>query len=125
MRLVVCEQCRRHFRGGESVCPFCGAPRSGPRRGLGTAVILGTGLCLGGCGSGTDLGGGDASVSTDGSSGNDSGVRDARDDQPVMLYGPAPAYGLPPPDASADAADAGAVALYAAVPLYASVPHVE
>jgi hypothetical protein len=104
------------------VCPFCGAPRTAPRLGLGTAVILGTGLCLGGCGSGTDLGG-DAGVSTDGSSQSDSGAADARDDQPVMLYGPAPAYGLPPPDASAD--DAGAVALYAAVPLYASVPKVE
>jgi hypothetical protein len=123
MALVVCEQCRRHVRHGESVCPFCGALRTPSRLGLGTAVILGAGLCLGGCGSGTDLGGGDAGVSTDGSS--DSGAGDARDELPAVMYGPAPAYGLPPPDASADAADAGAIALYAAVPLYASVPHVE
>jgi hypothetical protein len=124
MALLVCGQCRRHVKRGESVCPFCGTPQpSGLRRGLGAAVILGAGLAVSGCGSGTDLGG-DAGASVDGSSdsdasASDAGVADARDEQPVTLYGPAPT------DAAVDVEDGGMVALYAAVPIYSSVPRVE
>jgi hypothetical protein len=123
MALVVCGQCRRHVKRGEAVCPFCGTLQpSALRRGLGAAVILGAGLCVGGCGSGTDLGE-DAGVSVDGSSNGDASASDAqaadaRDEMPVALYGPAPVDAAVPDDA-------GAVALYAAVPLYASVPRVE
>ncbi|MBK8235977.1 MAG: hypothetical protein KBB21_35535 [Nannocystaceae bacterium] len=28
MKLVPCERCGRHLRGGESTCPFCRAPRT-------------------------------------------------------------------------------------------------
>ena len=121
MALVVCSQCRRHVKRGESVCPFCGAPQSAPgglRRGLGAAVFLGAGLAVGGCGSGTDLGGGDAGVAADGSS------ADARDEQPAILYAPIP-YDAGDAGDAGGAEDAGAVALYAAVPIYSSVPHVE
>jgi hypothetical protein len=126
MALVICGRCQRHVKRGESVCPFCGAPRSAPgglRRGLGAAVVLGAGLCVGGCGTGSDLGNEDSGVWVDGSSDSgsrDSGVRDgqaadARDEQPAVLDAG---------DTGTDI-DAGAVPPYGPVPLYASVPHID
>ena len=56
----------------------------GLSRGLGAAVILGAGLCMGGCGTSSDLGGGDASVSIDGSSDRDSGAHDAQHEGPTI-----------------------------------------
>jgi hypothetical protein len=124
MALVVCGRCQRHVKRGEAVCPFCGAPRSAARLGLGAAVILGTGLCLGGCGTSSDLGGGDASASTDGSSESDSGVQDARHEGSIITdsgYLPYDSGGFAP----TDAADVGPVPPYGPVPIYSSVPKVE
>jgi len=123
MALVICERCRRHVKRGESVCPFCGAPRSSPgglRRSLGAAVVLGAGLAVGGCGINSDLGNEDSGVSVDGSSGDgstDSGVRDAsiRDGQAADARSDAGDAGI----------DAGPVPPYGPVPLYASVPHID
>ncbi len=124
MRLVLCDRCQRHVRRGDSICPFCGAPRPASRAGLGAAVILGTGLSVG-CGTGSDLGNqgptaldGSADSSAGDAGQRDGRVTDARDEQPAVAYGPAPAYGLPPPDR-----DAGIVTLYAAVP--APVPKID
>jgi hypothetical protein len=113
--LAICGRCQRHVKRGELVCPFCGAPQpSALRRSLGAAVVLGAGLCVGGCGTGSDLGNEDSGVGVDGSSDSgsrDSGVRDgqaadARDDAG---------------DAGTDI-DAGPVPPYGPVPIYASVP---
>lgn len=49
--LVVCSQCRRHHRHGESVCPFCGSTKPAVTRrfGLGFVVAVGVTSSLG-CG---------------------------------------------------------------------------
>ena len=43
--LVVCQQCQRHVKRADSVCPFCGAPvLTALRAALGRTLALGMGL---------------------------------------------------------------------------------
>jgi hypothetical protein len=53
MALVVCGACRRHVKGADSVCPFCGASMPTTfRPALGGALLLGIGLAVASCSSG-------------------------------------------------------------------------
>ena len=54
--LVVCQQCQRHVKRADSVCPFCGAPvLTALRAALGASLVLGMGLAVASCsGEGSD-----------------------------------------------------------------------
>src|SRR5512145_790425 len=79
--LVICTHCRRHYRQGESTCPFCGSekPAVVRRFGVGAAMVaLGVGATLG-CGGETnentlDSSGGSGSTQIAGGNGSTQAV---------------------------------------------------